>query len=190
MMAAEAGFEPASFWYCVPQYPYLNQNAYYKSRFEVIILEKIWIIHNTHFGNAEQVSMQIAEGLKSEYEVSVDHIKNITPEDIARDEPHGLISGFRIAGFQSDRKVRKFVSNVDKVVTKPIPKAAYFITHGMRWREFFFRGMKKTLKKIKNFVEICPDDLKVKMQTYQGPPEEGSDAKISAFIATLKEFLK
>jgi len=46
-------------------------------------MEKIWIIHNSMYGNSEKISNQIADGLKDSYDVSVDSIKNINPEDIA-----------------------------------------------------------------------------------------------------------
>jgi len=153
-------------------------------------MEKIWIIHNSLHGNSEKISQQLAEGLKDSYDVSVDSIKNISPEDIAKDEPYGLIIAVRIVAFSSDREIRNFTTNLDKAITKPISKVAYFSTHALGWKKFFIKGMKKTLGKIGCVEEVCPEYLEVKMQKPEGPAIEGADVKIGEFILTLKEFMK
>ena len=141
-------------------------------------------------GNSEKIAKQFAEGLRESYDVSVDSIKNISPEDIAKDMPYGLIIAVRIVAFSSDKEVRKFINNLDKVITKPISKVAYFSTHALGWKKLFIKGMKKTLDKIGCVEEICPEYLEVKMQGPEGPAVEGVDAKIEKFISTLKEFMK
>ena len=153
-------------------------------------MKKIWIIHNSLHGNSEKISQQLAEGLKDSYDVSVDSIKNISPEDLAKDEPYGLIIAVRIIAFSSDKEIRNFTNNLDKVITKPISKVAYFSTHTLGWKKFFIKGMKKTIEKIGCVEEICPEYLEVKMQKPEGPAVEGADAKIGEFILTLKEFMK
>jgi len=153
-------------------------------------MKKIWIIHNSTYGNSEQISKRIAEGLKDDYEVSVDNIKNISPEDIAKDETYGLIIAVRIVAFRSDKEILKFIKNLDQVINKPISKIAYFSTHALGWKKLFIKGMKKTLEKIGCVEEICPEFLEVKMQKPEGPAVEGSDAKIGEYISTLKEFMK
>jgi len=141
-------------------------------------------------GNSEKISKQIAEDLKEGYDVSVDSIKNISPEDIAKDEPYGLIIAVRIVAFSSDKEMREFVSNLDKGITKPISKVAYFSTHALKWKKFFIKGMKKTLERIGCVEEICPEFLEVKMNKAEGPAVEGSDAKIEEYVSILKEFMK
>ena len=153
-------------------------------------MKKIWIIHNSLHGNSEKISQQLAESLKDSYDVSVDSIKNISTEDIAKDEPYGLIVAVRIVAFSSDKEVREFIINLDKVITKPISKVAYFSTHAMGWKKLFIKGMQKTLGKIGCVEEVCPEFLEVRMQGQKGPAVEGADAKIGEFILTLKEFMK
>ncbi len=153
-------------------------------------MKKIWIIHNSEHGNSEKISKQLAEGLKDGYEVSVGSIRNTNPEDIAKDEPYGLIIAVRIIAFSSDKEMRKFVSNLNDVITQPISKVAYFATHALGWKKFFIKGMKKTLEKVGCVEEICPEYLEVRMQGAEGPAVEGADAKIEEYISTLKEFLK
>ncbi|MBA7546309.1 hypothetical protein ES705_38697 [subsurface metagenome] len=153
-------------------------------------MKKIWIIHNSLHGNSEKISQQLAEGLKDSYDVSVDSIKSISPEDIAKDEPYGLIVAVRIVAFSSDPEIREFITNLDKVITKPISKVAYFSTHALGWKKFFIKGMKKTIEKIGCVEEVCPEYLEVKMQGQKGPAVEGADTKIEEYILTLKEFMK
>ena len=153
-------------------------------------MKKIWIIHNSLHGNSEKISKQLAEGLKDSYDVSLESIKNISYEDIAKDEPYGLIVAVRIVAFSSDPEIREFITNLDKVITKPISKVAYFSTHALGWKKFFIKGMKKTIEKIGCVEEVCPEYLEVKMQGQKGPAVEGADAKIGEYILTLKEFMK
>ena len=152
-------------------------------------MKKVWIIHNSQYGNSEKVAKQLAEGLKDSYDISENSIKKISPEDIAKDEPYGLIVAVRIVAFRSDGEIRKFLSKLDEAITKPISKVAYFSTHALSWKKFFIRGMKKTLKKIGCVENVCPEYLEVRVQGAEGPIREGEDAKISKFISTLKEFL-
>ena len=153
-------------------------------------MKKIWIIHNSLHGNSEKIAKQLAEGLKDSYDVSVESIKSIKPEGIAKDEPYGLIIAVRIIAFSSDKEMRTFVSNLDKAITKPISKVAYFSTHALGWKKLFIKGMKKTLEKIGCVEEICPEYLEIRMQKPEGPAVEGADAKIEEYISTLKEFMK
>ncbi len=153
-------------------------------------MKKVWIIHNSLYGNSEKIAKQLAEALKESWDVSVDSIKNIKPEDVAKDEPYGLIIAVRIVAFSSDREMRDFINNLDKAITKPISKVAYFSTHALGWKKFFIKGMKKTLKKIGCVEEICPEYLEVRMQGAEGPAREGADEKIEKYIITLKDFLK
>ncbi len=152
-------------------------------------MKKLWIIHNSLHGNSEQISKRIAEDLNNDYDISLDSIKNITPEDIAKDNPYGLIVGVRILAFRSDNEIRSFISNLDKIITNPISKVAYFSTHALGWKKFFIKGMKKTLEKAECVEEICPEFLEVKMKGAEGPAVEGSDVKIGEFISTLKNFM-
>jgi flavodoxin len=152
-------------------------------------MKKIWIIHNSLHGNSEKISNTIAEDLKSSYDVSVDSIKNITPENIAKDDPYGLIVATRILAFRSDNEIREFIKNLDIVMTKPISKVAYFSTHALGWKNLFIKGMKKTLDKAKCVGDICPDFLEVKMQKAEGPAVEGADEKIGDYISSLRNFL-
>lgn len=153
-------------------------------------MKKVWMIHNSLYGNSEKITNQIAEILKSDYDIRVNHIKNVNLEDIVDEELYGLIIAVRIVAFSSDREMKAFLKKLDKVITHPVSKVAYFSTHALKWRKFFIRGIKKTLKKIGCVGDVCPEFLEIRMQTAEGPVEEGSDIKIQHYISTLQQFLK
>ena len=153
-------------------------------------MKKIWIIHNSEHGNSEKISKQLAEGLKDEYDVSVGSIRNTSPEDIAKDEPYGLIIAVRIIAFSSDKEMTNFFKKLDGVITRPLSKVAYFATHAMGWKKMFIKGMKKTLEKVGCVEEVCPEYLEVRLQRAQGPAREGAEEKIADYLNTLKEFMK
>ncbi|MFX1568675.1 MAG: hypothetical protein ACFFCV_09935 [Promethearchaeota archaeon] len=152
-------------------------------------MKKIWIIHNSEHGNSEKISKQLTEGLKDEYDVSVGSIRNTRPEDIAKDEPYGLIIAVRIIAFSSDKEMRNYIGNLDSVITKPFSKVAYFATHALSWKKMFIKSMKKTLDKVGCVEDVCPEYLEVRMQGAEGPAREGADEKVSGYLKTLKEFL-
>ena len=153
-------------------------------------MNKIWIIHNSEHGNSEKISHQLAEGLKDEYEVTVKSIRGLTPEEVAQDEPYGLIVALRVLAFRADNEMRDFLVKLDKLMQKPLSKIAYFFTHALKWKKLFAKGMDKTLKKIGCVEEICPEFLEVKMEKPEGPAIDGSDEKIKEYVSTLKTFLK
>ena len=153
-------------------------------------MNKIWILHNSLHGNSKQVANQIATGLKDQFEVNVEGIKQVEPSVIAKDEPYGLIIAVRILAFRSDPEMRQFITELDKVITKPISKVAYFATHALGWKKLFIKGMKKTIEKVGCVGETCPEFLEVKVDKAEGPLAQGSDEKIAEYILRLKQFLK
>ena len=153
-------------------------------------MKKVWIIHSSDYGNSEKVANKIADGLKDNYDISVGHIKNITPEDLAKEDIYGLIAAVRIFAFGSDKKIRNFLNNLNRVTKKQISKFAYFSTHALKWKNFFIKGMKKTVNKLGCVEDVCTDILEIRLEGAQGPAREGEDEKINKFVTTLREFMK
>ena len=152
-------------------------------------MSKIWILHNSKHGNSEKVSQDIAEKLKDKYEISVGSIKKITPEDVARDNPNGVIIGARILAGIADRKLRKFLLKIGALMENNIPKLAIFYTHATSWAEENTKFMDKTLGKTTCIDEVCPEYLHVKVAKIKGPIESGQDAKVDDFIGKIIAFM-
>ena len=152
-------------------------------------MKNVWIIHNSKHGNSEKLSNEIATSLKDKFNVKVDSIKTLNPEEIASDNPDALIIGGRIIALNTDRKMTKFVKNLDTYFKGQIPKIATFYTHAVSWTDKFSRGMRKALEKSSCIGDLCPEILEVSMQKQKGPATEGQDEKIQNYIKMLIDFI-
>ncbi|MFX1339793.1 MAG: flavodoxin domain-containing protein [Promethearchaeota archaeon] len=152
-------------------------------------MKNVWIIHNSKYGNSEKLSNEIAVGIKDKFNVKVGSIKRINPKEIAEDNPEAIIIGGRIIAFNTDRKLTKFIKNLDIYFKKPIPKIATFYTHSEPWTDKFSRGMRKALEKTTCIGDSCPEILDVAMQKSKGPAAEGQEEKIQNYIKNLLKFL-
>ncbi len=153
-------------------------------------MKDVWVIHNSKFGNSEKLSNEIAEGLKDKFNVKVGSIKTLNPEEIANENPEALIFGGRIIVMNTDRKLTKFIKNLDSYIKEPIPKIGTFYTHMLQWKDRFSKGMRKAFEKSTCIGDLCPEFLNVRMQGQKGPAIEGQDDKIQKYIKKLIDFLE
>lgn len=145
-------------------------------------MKNIQIIHNSKSGNSEKLSNKIADGLKDKFNVKVDSIKSINTDDLAKDNPDALIIGARIIAGNTDRKMTKFVKNLDTYLEGQIPKIATFYTHSVKWTDKFSRGMRKALEESTCIGDVCPEILDVKI-------EKKKDPIIENYINMLIDFI-
>jgi len=153
-------------------------------------MEKVWIIHNSKFGNSEKIGNEIAEKLKAKYDVDIGSAKEIDPQTIANDKPVALVLAARIVAFKIDSGIKKFVKKLTGVMKEPVPKVATFYTHASPWKDKKKDGMIKALKKATCVGDICPEYLEVRMQKIEGPAEEGYETKVDEFIPKLISFIE
>jgi len=125
-------------------------------------MKNVWIIHNSRSGNSEKLSNNIADGLKNKFNVKVDSIKTIEPEGITGYNPDALIIGARIIAGNTDRKMTKFVKNLDSYFEGQIPKIA---------------TLNSTC-----IGDVCPEILDVKI-------EKKKDPIIQDYINMLIDFI-
>lgn len=145
-------------------------------------MKNVWIIHNSKSGNSEKLSNNIADGLKNKFNVKVDSIKTVEPEEITGYNPYALIIGARIIAGNTDRKMTKFVKNLSSYFEGQIPKIATFYTHSVKWTEKFSRGMRKALEESTCIGDVCPEILDVKI-------EKKKDPTIQNYINMLIEYI-
>ena len=145
-------------------------------------MKNVWIIHNSKSGNSENLSNNIADGLKNKFNVKVDSIKTVEPEGIAGYNPYALIIGARIIAGNTDRKMTKFVKNLSAYFEGQIPKIATFYTHSVKWTDKFSRGMRKALEESTCIGDVCPEILDVKI-------EKKKDPTIQNYINMLIDFI-
>ena len=153
-------------------------------------MKNIWIIHNSKHGNSEKLSNEIADGLKNKFNVKVDSIKSLNPEEIAGYNPDALIIGARIIALNTDRKMTKFIKNLGAYFEGQIPKIATFYTHAVSWTDKFSRGMRKALEKSTCIGDLCPEILEVTMEKQKGPAAEGQEETIQNYINMLINYIE
>jgi flavodoxin len=153
-------------------------------------LKNILIIHNSKSGNSENLSNKIADGLKDKFNVKVDSIKSINPEDLAKDNPDALIIGGRIIAGNTDRKMSKFVKNLGSYFEGEgqIPKISTFYTHTVKWTDKFSRGMRKAFENSTCIGDVCPEILDIKLEKKKDSIAEGQEA-IQNYINMLIDFI-
>jgi len=148
----------------------------------------VWIIYNTKHGNCKKVAEEVGEKLSNKYDVKIKQITEIKPEDLANEKPDILIVGARIVVGSPDRKIKKFLSRLGKLLESPISKAATLYTHVLKW-DASFAKLPKILKENNIAENICTDFLGIKMAKMKGPAESGQDNKIKVFIEKVSEFI-
>jgi len=153
-------------------------------------MKNVWIIHNSKFGNSENLSNKIADELKNKFNVKVDSIKTVEPEEIPGYNPDALIIGARIIAGNTDRKMTKFVKNLGSYFEGQIPKIATFYTHTIKWTEKFSRGMRKALENSTCIGDVCPEILDVKIEKKKDPTAEGQEETIQNYINMLIDFIE
>ncbi len=151
-------------------------------------MKKVWIIYNTKHGNCKALSEKIGDKLSENFEVKIASVKNLSPEDIVSTNPDALLVGARITIASPDKKVKKFVRKLGKILEEPIPKGATFYTHLLDWREKYSK-MASELKVGNVCNEICPEVLNVRMQGMKGPAIPEQDDKINKFIESVAGFI-
>ena len=152
-------------------------------------MKKVSIIHNSKFGNSKRIADKIAESFSGKFSISVNHMKEINPKDIA-DNLYGLIIATRIVSFRANSEIRKYIKKISSIRNEPIPKVAVYYTHGTKWKEHFKKTMEKTLDKTENIENVFSESLKVRVKGSKGPIIDGQEQKINDFINNLEVYLE
>ena len=152
-------------------------------------MAKIWIVYNTKHGNCGKWCEEVETKLQEKYEVKINSVKEITPNNIANDPPDMVIVGARIVVGSPDKKIKGFVKKLGGLLKQPIPKAAILYTHGSPWDEKFNK-MEKILKENNVVDDILPEVLEIKMAGVKGPAEPDQDYKVSKFIDNVSYFVE
>jgi len=148
------------------------------------------MIYHTKSGNCGNLCNEIAERLKEYYEIRVDEVKQIRPEDISNKPPDFLFVGSRITFGKPDKTITGFVKKLGKKLNTPISKGAIFYTHMSPWQDTAI--MNNILNNSNVIKEILPDYLEFKIEDtgkMSGPPEPGQEPKVEKFIRNVQNFI-
>ena len=156
---------------------------------------KILIVHNSNYGNGEKLAQTLGEALKKGNDITVEHIKNLSPEDVAKDVPDAIIVGSYIKAFMISMKSKTWLSSVRsslKKANKTIKYGAAFLTHAlppdkaMSWRN----RLVKKLQKGNVISNVYPECLSGQVGDVKGPFKDGVLDDITAKAAEIVEWMK
>ena len=78
---------------------------------------KIWILHDTKFGNGKNLAETLGNECPPEWEVKIGDLKQVSPQIVAEDAPQVLILGGALRAFQgapASKKVALSRNSVQK----------------------------------------------------------------------------
>jgi menaquinone-dependent protoporphyrinogen IX oxidase len=156
---------------------------------------KILIVHNSNFGNGEKLAQTLGEALKKGNDVTVEHIKNLSPKKVVEDSFDAIIAGSYLRAFMISRKSRTWLGSVRsslKKANKTIKYGVAFLTHALppdgakKWLE----RMVKELQKDNVIVNVFPECLSGQVADIKGPFVEGTIESITAKGSEIIEWMK
>lgn len=156
---------------------------------------KILIVHNSNFGNGEKLAQTLGEALKKGNDVTVEHIKNLSPKDVVAGAYDAIIVGSYLRAFMISMKSKIWLSSVRsslKKANKTIKYGVGFLTHAMppdgakKWHE---RWIKK-LKRGNVITNVFPECLSGQVSDVKGPFMGGVLEGITAKGAEIIEWMK
>ena len=155
----------------------------YLSFIEYIVLVfkkmKVWIIHNSTYGNGKSIAEAMGEIFREKMEVEIRHVKKVTPRQVAEDKPDLIIIGTPVRMFSTSivskmwiRELKKQLREVDYV----IPLGVVYLTHVMPKKpvEFWGKRFHKILDGGIAIAEVYPDWLSGQVKDTEGPLIDGT----------------
>lgn len=152
---------------------------------------KVWIVHDTKFGNGKKLAEFLGNEFPQGNVINIGDIKEISPTTVAEDRPDVLILGGAIRMFRGAPKSKKWLKKLNKSLKNLDHRVKYgtaFLTHGLPtekmqgWGKRYF----KKLGKASMIEKVYPNLLTAKVDEAEGPilPEEMQKAKeyIQEFI--------
>ncbi len=156
---------------------------------------KIWILHNSTYGNGKKVAETLGEVFAKKNEVKIEHIKNISPEEVVKDSPDAIVVGAFIRAFMlngaSKRWVRKLKASL-KQTNKTIKYGVTFLTHVMpdNMANGYGKRFNNSLQKSKVITNVYPEWLSGRVANIEGPLVDGTIEALTNKGTELLEWMK
>ena len=151
---------------------------------------KIWIMHDTKFGNGKALAELMAKEFPSEHNISVGDVKTTSAHTVAQDAPQLLILGGAIRMFMGAPKSKKWLKSLSHELKKSnvsIPFGTTFLTHGLSLRKVYRYGerMQKKLAKSPGITDIFSECLMARVADTEGPFVEGELDKGKKYVKNI-----
>jgi hypothetical protein len=154
---------------------------------------KVWILHDTKYGNGKNLAELMGQEFPAEYEVKIGDIKLINPQVVADDSPDVLLLGGAIRMFMGAPKSKKWMKDLGGACEKKIHKISYgatFLTHVLPAEKIHGYG-KRMLNKVKNSLIIEKSYSKclfAQVSAIEGPFKSGEVDKAKEFVKDLVDW--
>ncbi|MBN1329177.1 MAG: hypothetical protein JXA54_06865 [Candidatus Heimdallarchaeota archaeon] len=156
---------------------------------------KIWILHNSTFGNGKKVAETLGDTLSENNDVKIEHISKISPQDIVKDSPDAIVIGTFIKVFMLNGASKRWVRNLKsslKRSNKTIKFGITFVTHVLPKNKANFWGKRfnSNLQKGGVITNVYPEWLSGQVAGTEGPLMEGILEEITSHGKNLIEWMK
>ncbi|NHJ40707.1 MAG: hypothetical protein FK731_11805, partial [Asgard group archaeon] len=104
---------------------------------------KVWIIHDSTYGNGKRIAETIGKVFEKKLDVKIYHVKDINPKQVVDDSPDALVIGTPVKAFMTSLKCKLFIrglKNQLKKANKNIKFGVSFVTHAMPTKNVTFQA--------------------------------------------------
>ncbi|MHA1776164.1 MAG: hypothetical protein ACTSWC_05290 [Promethearchaeota archaeon] len=155
---------------------------------------KIWILHDTKFGNGKNLAEQLAKTYSDGDVVKIGHVKEINPKIVINDKPDVLILGGAVRMFRGAPASKKFLKKLTKIARKTnqtIPGGIVFLTHGLPTDKVqgFARRYWNKMSRSPAIVRTYPQWITAKVVGQEGPFDEGEVEKVIKQVKTFQSWM-
>lgn len=155
---------------------------------------KIWIVHNTIYGNGKLAAKTLAK-IFNEHEVRITHNRDVSPKTIVESDLDLLIFGTAVRKFVVSWESKRWLKNVNKELKKEgkeIPFLASFVTHGRDLVHIYkpLSKLRKLLNDLEGFNHVYPILLTPQVQNLEGPFKAGEMEKFDKDGMRIFEWIK
>ena len=155
---------------------------------------KVWIIHDSHYGNGEKLAQTLGAAFGKKTDVQIAHNKKVTPEQVVADAPDVIIVGTAARKFQISGASKRWLRKLNKILVaenKTIKYGASFLTHAMPKKNAKFWG-ERFHKKLANLpIENMHSEwISGRVSDAKGPFMDGEQEKFEQIAKTLKDWMK
>lgn len=135
---------------------------------------KVYLMYDTQFGNGKMLAQALGKEFPSDFEIKSGDVKDINPQNVAKENIDVLVLGGAIRMFRGATKSKKWLRELNKILRRSgntIKYATEFLTHGLPTDKVqgFVKRYHKKLKKASNIKNVYPEVLTARVEEQEGP---------------------
>lgn len=156
---------------------------------------KVWIIHDSQYGNGKKLAETMGEVFEKEMEVKIDHNKYVTPVEVIADSPELIVIGSAVRSFTSSPASKKWIRQLHLELKKTNTSIRYgltFLTHGMPFNMIERKGIQlnKLLARSSAINEVYTKFLSGQVIGQRGPFEDNVLQEIKKQAAEILDWVE